>query len=192
MDLTDIFRPTGPIAMMEDAFTPNRTRRQILFGTEPQQKMPFAAPLRPPWTDTPALVAGCTSCGDCIQACPEGILLKDSDGRPIVDFNAGACSFCGKCAESCDEHLFEDPTTAIAWDLVVQIEQTCLMKQGVECRSCIDSCDTRALTFDYRIPPAGGLNLEAGLCTGCGGCYSVCPVGAISFTQKTRHTEIGS
>ncbi len=178
---------------MEKTVTPDRTRRQILFGTKsPPRRMPPAVPLRPPWTDTSTLVAGCTSCGDCIQACPEGILLEDSDGRPIVDFNAGACSFCGKCAESCEEHLFEDPANAVAWEMTVQVQQTCLMIQGVECRSCIDSCDTNALTFDYQIPPAGGLNLESSCCTGCGACYSVCPVAAISITRESQHAEIQS
>jgi ferredoxin-type protein NapF len=43
------------------------------------------------------------------------------------------------------------------------------------------------LKFDYRGGPAGRILIDAEACTGCGGCLSVCPTGAITLiSDKTE------
>lgn len=42
----------------------------------------------------------CTGCGDCVRACPQGI-LGTTRGYPEVHFAAGGCDFCGACARAC-------------------------------------------------------------------------------------------
>ena len=39
--------------------------------------------------------------GDCVTACPPGIVLRGPGGRPEVDFGRGACSLYGACAPVC-------------------------------------------------------------------------------------------
>ncbi len=57
----------------------------------------------------PAVVdqAKCTSCGECVGACPfECIALQaDKDNKAFVD--AGTCSECGVCIDTCPVSAIE-------------------------------------------------------------------------------------
>lgn len=135
---------------------------------------------RPPWTDEAAVRDRCTSCGDCISACPEAILFKGPAGTPTLDFNAGACTFCGDCATACAEGVFR-PVEDLPWMLAARIGGACLLQEGVSCRSCTDVCDTRALRFDLRRGAMGTVEVDRAACNGCGACLGTCPVGAITL-----------
>lgn len=138
---------------------------------------------RPPWTDELAVRDNCTSCGDCIRACPEAILFNGPAGTPVLDFNAGACTFCGKCASACDESVYADISDP-PWNLVAGVGAACLLHQGVSCRTCTDVCETRALRFDLRERPVGAISVDLDACTGCGACISICPVSAITLQHN--------
>lgn len=142
-----------------------------------------SAAQRPPWADETSVRAHCTSCGDCIRACPEAILFEGPAGTPVLDFNAGACTFCGACAEACEERVFAD-TSNTPWTLTAQISAACLLPQGVSCRTCTEFCDIRALRFDLRARPIGAVTVDVATCTGCGACISVCPTDAITLTPN--------
>jgi NADH-quinone oxidoreductase subunit I len=50
----------------------------------------------------------CTACGNCVRACPDGVLVLDSvtdeeKNKRILflDYEVGACMFCGLCVEAC-------------------------------------------------------------------------------------------
>ncbi|HRE18852.1 MAG TPA: hypothetical protein PLW86_17585, partial [Rhodocyclaceae bacterium] len=59
------------------------------------------APLRPPWVvDEAAFTAACTRCGDCLGACPTGLLHAGPGKFPVADFNRGHCTFCGDCSRA--------------------------------------------------------------------------------------------
>ncbi|WP_261196097.1 ferredoxin-type protein NapF [Pseudoruegeria sp. SHC-113] len=158
-------------------------RRSLLMGRVAEAGRSRA--VRPPWATEASVSAGCTSCGACMEACPEAILLADPDGQPFVDFSETACTFCGACAVACEADVFApagpDGTRpqSEAFAHVVTLSNACLMTSGVECRLCADHCDARALRFDYAIRPAGGIRLEAEACTGCGACIAPCPTSAI-------------
>ena len=76
--------------------------------------------LRPPWTDEARVRAHCTSCGDCIRACPEAIIVSGPARTPVVDFSVGGCTFCGDCAKACAENVFADLTKP-PWGQVAEI-----------------------------------------------------------------------
>ena len=147
-------------------------RRSLLTGRVPVQ--------RPPWTDEARVRAHCTSCGKCVSACPEGILVNGPAGTPAVDFNRGACTFCEACAGACDDHVFRD-TAETPWSLTADVGQQCLLSAGIACRTCTDACDEGALRFDLCGGGVGTVVMSPDLCTGCGGCLGVCPVDAISL-----------
>jgi ferredoxin-type protein NapF len=147
--------------------------------------------MRPPWSLRPdeRFTAACTRCGDCVQTCPEQVLVTGDRGFPEIRFTQNGCTLCGDCARACPSGAIRrDPEPeAFAWR--VRIGAACLTLHGVECRICGDACDTRALRF---VPALGGiaqLRVDFDACTGCGACAPVCPVDAVSFeTGKTGET----
>ena len=145
-----------------------------------------SAPIRPPWSlAEDVFVEDCTRCGDCIRACPQQILDKGRGGFPQVDFSRGECLFCGECVQVCTPGALAgwspQADSDTAWSVRARIADRCLARQGVECRSCGDACETAAIRFRL---VAGGVSqplLDVTACTGCGACYSVCPVQAIEL-----------
>ncbi|MCK3655714.1 ferredoxin-type protein NapF [Pasteurellaceae bacterium Macca] len=161
-------------------------RRQFLRGqflktlqTEQVKQQGFQV-IRPPWADLANFSQKCTACSRCIDVCEMHILVKGESGYPEVDFTQGRkeCSFCQACVNVCEEAVFR-PTTESPWEHKVAIQENCLAKKNVECRSCQDSCEGRAIRFHRQLgkSPMPEVNLNS--CNGCGACISVCPTHAI-------------
>ncbi|WP_282607932.1 ferredoxin-type protein NapF [Pelagibius sp. Alg239-R121] len=157
-------------------------RRSFLRGRFKKPKE--TVKIRPPWTDEARIAEACTACGDCVRACPEGIIVRSENATPEVDFSAGECSFCGACADACQEPVFWE-RQALPWELSLAITETCLVKKGVYCRSCGDACAERAITFQPKIGGEAEIEFVQSNCTGCGACVSTCPVNATSLSPTT-------
>ena len=151
-----------------------RSRRAFLRA----RAAPPSTVARPPWAIDGRFVDACTRCGDCVDACPEGIVAAGDGGFPVVDFARGACTFCARCAEVCPEPVF-DLSRASPWSRRARVDDHCLAARGVVCRSCQDACDARAIVFAHRPGAVAAPAIDAVRCTGCGACVSVCPVSAI-------------
>ncbi len=139
---------------------------------------------RPPWAVS-TFESLCDGCGDCVPSCPEKILMKGSDGRPIVSFAETGCSFCGACARACSSGALAGALVGktAPWSQRVEVTVGCLAANGVMCGSCVDPCGARALRMR---PVVGGRALpvvDDARCTGCGACVGVCPVGALSMVS---------
>jgi ferredoxin-type protein NapF len=143
------------------------------------------APMRPPWAlDENTFTRRCDTCGDCIERCPTGIIRKGRGNFPVIDFSTGECLFCGDCVDACKPAALKK-TQHKPWSVTASIDtKSCIAYRGVECRSCHDPCDAHAIS----VPPRrGGISvpvLDTGNCTGCGACFSVCPVSAISMNSN--------
>jgi ferredoxin-type protein NapF len=149
-------------------------RRNFLTGRRPS----LPDRIRPPWSRAASLVAACTGCGACAQACPQHIIALDETGRPALDFTVGECSFCGACAEACPEPVFD---RAIAvFDHVAAIGPACFASRGIVCQSCGDACPESAIRFRPRLGGPAVPELSADRCSGCGACIAGCPAGAIT------------
>ena len=141
--------------------------------------------LRPPWaTDENLFTEICNSCGDCISSCPEHIIKPARANFPVIDFSAGECSFCEKCVDACRPKALLKSGSKAPWSIKASINnETCIAHKGVECRSCYDPCEARAIMMPPRL---GGISIpviSAHNCTGCGACFSVCPVQAVSMVN---------
>lgn len=155
------------------------SRRGLLTGWRRS-----APAIRPPWSASEVdFIERCTRCGACASVCESAIIVAGPGGYPHIDFQHGECTFCYACARACPESLFA-PHDRAPWSLRVAVDDTCLARQRVDCRSCEDSCEPRALRF---IPSRDGvatLSVAASLCSGCGACVAGCPVSALSLRNS--------
>ncbi len=126
-------------------------------------------------------------CYQCIDLCPEKVLVPTVQGLPAMDFSKNGCSFCGKCATVCPENLFF-PITTKPWDLVVSfVKEDCVAFANVHCRSCEEVCDQDAISFiaqDDGSPSKPSIDLAK--CNGCGKCVAPCMTGALRVTSADK------
>ncbi|UCE88490.1 MAG: ferredoxin-type protein NapF [Pseudomonadota bacterium] len=152
------------------------SRRQFLLGDVGGTRILT----RPPWAAPETRFAEqCTRCGACSGACPEHIITVGRDGYPQIDFRRGECTLCAACVEVCEPGALAP--AAVPWTLYACIGDTCLALRGVVCRSCAEQCETAAIVMRL---VTGGLAVPAvrrDACTGCGACFRVCPVSAVTM-----------
>lgn len=164
--------------------TANLSRRSFLRGTA---KRP--ATLRPPWArPEDEFRKLCTDCGDCAEACPEGIIVSLSE-IPQIDFSAGYCTFCGDCVRACAEGAFvveqtcDNLSNCPPWSLGASFDHRCIASQGTECRICGEQCEVEAIRFRPRRGGPPIPTIEGAVCTGCGACVGPCPSGAMQVLE---------
>jgi len=158
-------------------------RRHFLRG----RTSSVPAPLRPPWVaDEAAFTSACTRCGDCLSACPTGVLSAGPGNFPIVDFNRAHCTFCGDCSRACAPHAIASDISQTPWDLSIRISSACLAEQDVVCRTCGEICEVAAIRFAPRLGGVSLPSIDHERCTGCGECLAPCPTQAIAIEH--RHT----
>jgi ferredoxin-type protein NapF len=167
--------------MMTSTKTHDISRRRFLRGAIGRA----GTPIRPPWALAGAdFAARCDRCGECVGACPQGVIRPGSGGYPETDFSARGCTLCGDCVSACGgKALAGDPAQEAPWDLEAGIGAGCLAYKGVVCRSCGEACGEGAIRFRLRVGGAAQPLVDRGACTGCGWCVGVCPVGAIAVAS---------
>ncbi len=158
------------------------SRRAFLRGAVDSAEAP-----RPPGAlGDIAFAEACTQCGDCARACPEKIIKRDAAGYPVLSFSTTGCTFCGKCIAACEDGalLADRP-----WPWQAVVAPNCLSLNAVQCRTCEDHCEPRAIRF--QLLPKGRAHplIDPDACTGCGACIAPCPVSALALHQTTHSTE---
>jgi len=151
------------------------SRRNLLRGLP----LSGTAPVRPPWSiHEPEFLESCSACGECVKACPEGIIINGAAGYPEVDFRRGECTFCSECATACPEPVFSAEKDPV-WHLNLDIDDQCLAKRRVICQTCGDICDQNAIRFRPRLGDVAIPEVVQQDCNGCGACVSGCPEDAL-------------
>ncbi len=157
--------------------------RRGFFRGRPRPK----AETRPPWALAETrFIDTCTRCNDCLSACPEAIIISGDGGFPSIDFKRGECTFCSACVDACKPLALSRVDEQPAWSLKANIAPNCLPHKGVECRSCGDYCDSRAIRFAPRLGGSPLPAIDSELCTGCGACVAPCPVSAITILPSEK------
>jgi len=162
------------------------------FGPSPPK-------LRPPGAaEEVRFKALCVRCGNCVRACPSGIIRRDLGGEasgvlaPVVRFGGERPS--GRyCLETCNECSRSCPTGAIArltleqknrWTIgLARIDLPgCLVTADQTCAVCIDICPQKAISMSFSQKTyTNTLHVDGRKCNGCGACMLVCPVNVIAI-----------
>jgi ferredoxin-type protein NapF len=148
------------------------------------------SPIRPPWAvDEFLFTSICNACGDCIGQCPTRIIQQGRGHFPVINFESGECLFCGDCLNVCKPHALKKVSGQQPWSITASIDtDKCITFQGVECRSCYDPCEARAISMVPRVSGVSIPALNITQCTGCGACNVICPVQAINMKQHSRES----
>ena len=143
-------------------------------------------PIRPPWALAEnTFIELCDACGDCSEQCPTHIIHLGRGNFPVIDFKSGECLFCGDCVTACKPGALKRIDDQQPWSVVATIKNdTCLAYNNVECRSCYDPCEARAIKMTPRIGGVSIPELNNTACTGCGACFAVCPVQAVNMNTQ--------
>ncbi|KGQ71550.1 hypothetical protein OA57_00315 [Chelonobacter oris] len=142
-----------------------KAQRQI--SREPYRRN---APRPPQAVAEPLFLQNCTACGDCVAACPYG-LIQIQDQKAVLEIEYCNCDLCGKCSDSCQSGALSREVRSDT-GLRPHFHRLCLQQQGRNCAFCRQSCTQHAITFD-----AGSqkMQLNTELCNGCGECKIRCP-----------------
>lgn len=131
--------------------------------------------LRPPGAVVEALFAErCTSCGDCIKACPYGTIgAHPQNGMPVIFPDQVACQLCDDfpCSESCatEALLPVGGRGEVRMGVATVSHRVCTAGQG--CHACVSKCPTGALAMDF---DQMRLMVSSEQCVGCGICEQIC------------------
>lgn len=146
-------------------------------------------PLRPPGAaEEDRFSSLCLRCGNCVRACPAGIIQADTGEYGIGGFLAPVISYDSDyCRESCVQCTLVCPSGAIApvalqhkiqaaIGVPVVDMDVCLLGAVRECAICRNRCPYEAirLVFDeqeYTLTP----RVDRQRCNGCGACEVACP-----------------
>lgn len=148
------------------------------------------APLRPPGapSDDRRFLALCVRCGNCIRACPTGIIQPQLAAGGLFAWLAPQLSFvsdfcdpsCNRCAEVCPSgalrrFLLEEKSRVVIGKAVVDLD-LCLLTEERECGICRSHCPYQAIRLQfneetYSVQPV----VDLARCPGCGACEAVCP-----------------
>ncbi len=149
--------------------------------------------VRPPWSvGERTFTEICDGCGDCKSACRQSIVVMGRGRYPEVDFQRGVCTLCGDCTKACPTGALSQVKMSLEppWALAPRIDDRCLARHQVVCRTCADRCGPRAITFKLTIGGVAQPQIDDFACTGCGECVSSCPRQAIDLSyRETLHTE---
>lgn len=142
--------------------------------------------IRPPWAiDEDEFTDLCIRCDECINVCPEKVIVKGDGGFPQISFEDSGCELCKDCLEVCKpKALFKQSEHSLPWHHKIKVTEKCLPYQGVICRSCYESCDEDAIKFTLVAGKIAEPQVSLKNCNGCGFCVAICPVDAIQVYSE--------
>ena len=146
--------------------------------------------LRPPGARQPesSFLNLCVRCGNCIRACPAGILIPDWSpaewtefAAPVVRFQADYCHRdCVRCGQVCPTGAIQEiqPSDKLRFPIgkVIVEGEICLLADERECGLCRAHCPYEAIRLRFSWDTYAVLpEVDPSRCNGCGACEVICP-----------------
>lgn len=165
-----------------------------------------ARALRPPSADVARINALCARCGNCMRACPYGLIHPDLgetgiDGllSPVIHFRSKIANWdpdedrycfqdCVKCTQVCPTGALRPITVeekhALPIGRAEVLKDRCLAwKKGEYCAVCDEYCPYKAV----KLVEKGGVNcpvIDSDRCRGCGACEGACPADPVAIVVR--------
>jgi MauM/NapG family ferredoxin protein len=179
----------------------------LAYGRLKSDAARSAAVIRPPGAAGTAFNALCARCGNCMKACPYGLILPDLgasgiDGlfTPALKFRSGNEDQEQFCFQDCTACTRVCPTGALRPLTVEQKQQTAIGLALIDRKKCIawekqeycvvcqEFCPYHAIIEVER----GGVMcpiVDETKCRGCGACESQCPALPIAIVIEGRNPQ---
>lgn len=146
------------------------------------------APLRPPGAIKEGEFTGlCMRCGNCIRACPSGIIHPDMGKSgvlgflsPVVRYETAYCKEeCNACTRVCPSGALQSMNLEQKNRYVIGTAEvdTALCLWGIsECNACVRACPYDAIKVRWNEETYESFpGVDPAQCNGCGACEAVCP-----------------
>ncbi len=153
------------------------------------RRKPAESHPRPPGSvpDT-KLSALCVRCGNCVRACPTGIIQPDVAPAtvtsllvPTLQFDTDSClQTCNECGQNCPTGAIEALPLAEKNERVIGLARIetaeCLLAVERECNACSLVCTREAIVEEFSAETyTATVHVDTARCNGCGACVAVCP-----------------
>jgi ferredoxin-type protein NapF len=160
------------------------------------------APLRPPGAIKEDEFTGlCMRCGNCIRACPSGIIHSDMGQSGILGFLSPVVRFDRDyCKEKCNACTTVCPSGALQSLNLEQKNRYVIGKASVdnslclwgvsECNTCVHSCPYEAIKIQWNEEAYESYpGVDPLKCNGCGACEAVCPTGELKAIKVRKKKD---
>ncbi|SMB80218.1 ferredoxin-type protein NapF [Pasteurella testudinis DSM 23072] len=139
------------------------------------------APRPPQAVAEPLFLKHCNGCGDCVSACPYGLISIQAQ-KAVLEIDFCSCDLCGKCTDACQTGALTPQVRADS-ELRPHFGHLCLRQKGRSCSLCETGCPVNAITFDSSHRK---MQVDPQRCNGCGECKIRCPSHYIELKLHTR------
>ena len=173
-----------------------------LWAQKTGQARPKDALLRPPGAiDEDEFTGLCMRCGNCIRACPSGIIHPDTGQAgilgllaPIVRYEKDYCNEeCNACTKACPSGALQNLNLEQKNRYVIgkaSVDTSLCLWGFSDCNTCIRACPYEAVKIQwYEEAYESFPGVDPLKCNGCGACEVVCPTGDLKAIKVRKMTD---
>jgi ferredoxin-type protein NapF len=160
------------------------------------------APLRPPGAIEEDEFTGlCLRCGNCMRACPSGIIHPDTGQAgilgllsPVVRYEQEYCvENCNACTKVCPSGALQALNLEQKHRYVIgqaMVDRSLCLWSFSDCNTCIRACPFEAVQIQWDEEAYESYPVVDPLkCNGCGACEVVCPAGDIKAIKVWKKKD---